>query len=190
MTRLTDKLTPDATTQIRLDHSHVLATFRQYHPDSSPKVKQGLVGSACLALEIHAQLEEEIFYPALRHVSDNPVLQRSQSEHEEMRRLIGLLRGMEPSDARYDETFMTLMRSVLHHVADEETTLLPEAERMLPERLTELGRQMTRRRLQLAGPRAGEIAASLARAMPRSTIAVTLGMLAAGLWLGMRIARA
>lgn len=190
MTRLTDKLTPDVTTQIRLDHSHVLATYRQYHPGSSAKAKQGLVDSACLALEIHAQLEEEIFYPALRQVSDSPVLQRSQSEHEEMRRMIGLLRGMAPTDARYDETFMALMRSVLHHVADEETTLLPEAERLLGERLTELGRQMARRRLQLAGPRAGEIAAGLARAMPRATIAVTLGMLAAGLWLGMRIARA
>ena len=49
---------------------------------------------------------------------------------------------------------------------------------------------MTRRRLQLSAPRAGEMAASMARAMPRSTIAITLGLMAAGLWLGMRIARA
>ncbi len=190
MTTLADKLVPDVTNMIRLDHSHVLATFRQYKPGSSPKTRQGLVSGACLALEIHAQLEEEIFYPALRQVCDNEMLRRAPSEHDEVRRLIGLLRSMEPSDARYDETFMELMRSVLHHVADEETTLLPEAERLMPERLGELGRQMTRRRLQLAAPRAGEMAASMARAMPTSTIAVTLGFLAAGLWLGMRIARA
>lgn len=190
MNRLTDKLTPDVTTLIRLDHSHVLATLRQYRPDSEARVRQGLVSSACLALEIHTQLEEEIFYPALRHVSDSPVLARAQSEHDEVRRLIGLLRSMQPTDARYDDTFMELMRAVLHHVADEETTLLPEAERRMPDQLTELGRQMTRRRLQLSAPRAGEMAASMARAMPRSTIAITLGLMAAGLWLGMRIARA
>lgn len=190
MTTFTDKLVPDVTNMIRLDHSHVLATFRQYKPGSSPQVKQALVHGACLALEIHAQLEEEIFYPALRQVSDVPALQRAQPEHDEARRLIGLMRSMQPSDARYDETFMELMRCVLHHVADEETTLLPEAERLLPDRLGELGRQMAKRRLQLAAPRAGEMAANMARAMPKSTIAVTLGFLAAGLWLGMRIARA
>ena len=187
---LTDKLVPDVTTLIRLDHSHVLAIFRQYKPDSSPKTKQALAQGACLALEIHTQLEEEIFYPALRHASDSPALHKAQPEHEEIRRLAGLLRGMQPTDARYDETFMALMRCVLHHVAEEETVLLPEAERLLPHRLTELGRQMTRRRLQLSAPRAGEMAASMARAVPTSSLAVALGVLAAGLWLGMRIARA
>lgn len=190
MTALTDKLVPDVTTLIRLDHSQVLATFRQYKPDSPVKVKQGLVNTVCLALEIHAQLEEEIFYPALRGVSSSPALERAQPEHDEARRLMGLLRSMQPGDARCDETFMELMRAVLHHVADEETTLLPEAERLMPERLGELGRQMTRRRLELSAPRAGEMALNMARAMPRSTIAMTLGFLAAGLWLGMRIARA
>ena len=190
MTPLADQLVPDVTNMIRLDHSHVLATFRQYKPDSRPQTKQGLVQGACLALEIHAQLEEEIFYPALRQVCDHEMLRRAGPEHDEARRLIGLLRGMQPTDARYDDTFMQLMRCVLHHVADEETQLLPEAERLLPERLGELGRQMTRRRLQLAAPRAGEMAASMVRALPTSTVAVSLGLLAAGLWLGMRIARA
>ena len=96
---------------------------------------------------------------------------------------------MQPTDARYDETFMQLMRGVLHHVAEEETTLLPEAERLMPERLAELGRRMTHRRLQLAAPRAGEVAASMARALPTATVAAALGLLAAGLWLGLRMAR-
>ena len=189
MTCLRDALVPDITNMIRLDHSHVLATFRQYKPDSRPQVKQGLVQGACVALEIHTQLEEEIFYPALHALSDSEALRRAQPEHEELRRLVGLLRGMQPTDARYDETFMQLMRGVLHHVAEEETTLLPEAERLMPERLAELGRRMTHRRLQLAAPRAGEVAASMARALPTATVAAALGLLAAGLWLGLRMAR-
>jgi hypothetical protein len=190
MTALTDKLVPDVTTLIRLDHSQVLATFRQYKPDSPRKVKQGLVHAACLALEIHTQLEEEIFYPVLRTLSESETLQKALPEHDEVRRLISLLRSMEPTDARYDETFMALMRCVMHHVAYEEATLLPEAERLMPERMAELGRQMTRRRLQLSAPRAGEMAANMARAMTRSTLVVSLRFLTAGLWLGMRIARA
>lgn len=74
MTRLADKLTPDVTTLIRLDHSHVLATFRQYRPDSEPRVRQGLVSGACLALEIHTQLEEEIFTPRCATSATAPFL--------------------------------------------------------------------------------------------------------------------
>jgi len=53
----------------------------------------------------------------------------------------------------------------MHHVADEETQLLPAAERLLPEQLPELGAQMARRRLELAGPRAPELASSMARSV-------------------------
>ena len=63
------KLSPCITTMIRMDHSHVLALARRYHPHTSPEKKRALVTNACLALEIHAQLEEEIFYPALRSES-------------------------------------------------------------------------------------------------------------------------
>jgi len=62
---------------------------------------------------------------------------------------------MEPTDMDYDETFMTLMRDVLHHAAEEETILLPKAERLLgSSRLTELGGEMMKRRLELAKPHA------------------------------------
>ena len=172
MSKFTDSLYPSAINMIRLDHTHVMATFHQYDVESRPTVKRGLVNTACTALEIHAQLEEEIFYPAVRAVTENETLRKSVPEHDEMRRLIGRLRSMEPTDSGYDETFMELMRDVLHHVADEETVLLPEAQRLLPDRLNELGAAMTRRRLALAVPRSGEIAGNLVRAMPGSTAAL------------------
>ena len=192
MSRLTDSLFPSAINLIRLDHTHVLATFHQYEIDSRPSVKRGLVNTACTALEVHAQLEEEIFYPAVRAVTENETIRKSVPEHDEMRRLIGRLRDMEPTDAEYDGTFMELMRDVLHHVADEETVLLPEAERLIPERLNELGAAMTRRRLELVVPRSGEIAGNLVRAMPGSTVAL-LGAAVSGAclaaWYGSRSRR-
>ena len=159
-------ISPGATRMIRLDHSHVLVTFHRYKIDTNPRVKQGLVDTICTALEIHAQLEEEIFYPAIREVTDNEAIRKSVPEHDEMRRLIAKLRGMEPTDPAYDDTVMELMRDVLHHVADEETILLPEAERILADRLGELGAAMTKRRMQLVLPRSGEIACDMARSIP------------------------
>src|SRR5688500_8793411 len=59
MNSLLSRLSPSITNMIRMDHAHVLTTFHQYEADSSPRVKKGLVDNVCVALEIHAQLEEE-----------------------------------------------------------------------------------------------------------------------------------
>jgi hemerythrin superfamily protein len=176
---LMSKLSPSITTMIRMDHTHVLATFHRYTPDTAPETKRALVNTACLALEIHAQLEEEIFYPAMESVQGG-VLEKDAPEHDQMRRFITQLRTMEPTDGGYDNTFMELMRTVIHHVADEETMLLPAAERLIPDRLGELGAQMTKRRLQLAAPRAGELIGNTVRAMPASTMLMGAGALLAG----------
>ncbi len=140
MQSATHAMTPGITTMIRMDHMHVLALFRRFRPSTSMSRKEALVQSACLALDVHAQLEEEIFYPALRAVvGQNEVLDRSEPEHNEMRNLIAALRSMEVGGPSFDDTFRMLMRTVLHHVADEETVLLPLAEEAMPERLGDLG---------------------------------------------------
>lgn len=186
MKSIASALTPNATNQIRFDHTQTLTTFHQFKTDSRPQVKLGLVNTACLWLEVHAQLEEEIFYPALRAVSDIEALKKSVPEHSEMKRLIALLRGMKPDDARYDDTYRELMRDVIHHVADEETIVLPEAERLIPDQLDDLGLKMTKRRLELVAPRSGDIAVNMARAMSGPSMAVVGSALVAGLLIGRR----
>lgn len=183
-------MAPYATNMIRLDHAHALVTFRQYKTTSKPQIKRGLVNTTCLALEVHAQLEEEIFYPALRAVSNHEALEKSVPEHTEMMRLIALLRGMEPEDPRYDSTYMELMRDVLHHVADEETILLPEAERLLKGQLGELGIKMMKRRIELVVPRTKDIAVNMARAMSGTSMALLAGAMLGGVFLGKRVMRA
>lgn len=180
---LMSQLSPSITNLIRLDHTHVLGAFHQYEIGSSPRVKKGLVDNVCLAIEIHAQLEEEIFYPALRVVADNEMLRKSTPEHDEMRGLISRLRNMPVNDPAFDDTFFELMRHVMHHVADEETMLLPAAERLIPEQLHELGAQMNRRRLELAGPRAPELASSMARSLSMGTVLAAGSAALAGAYL-------
>lgn len=187
MKNLTDKLSPSITNMIRMDHTSVLETFHQYEMNTAPQTKKALVGTICIALEIHAQLEEEIFYPAMSHLAaDTPVVGKSVPEHNEMRRLIAQLRAMEPTDPTYDQTFLQLMKDVMHHVADEETTLLPDAERLIPDRLGELGMQMTKRRLQLMAPHAGEMAMNTARTFPTSSMLVAAGAVLAGTYFAKR----
>jgi hemerythrin superfamily protein len=175
------RFAPSITNMIRMDHSHVLALLRRYQPNTSPTRKSALVANACLALEVHAQLEEEIFYPALQAAGvRDDVLQKSVPEHNEMRRLIGTLRATDGGGGQ-DTAFRSLMRVVLHHVADEETVLLPRAEEILSDRLGELGAQMTKRRLQLLRPHLGEVGMTAAQSFPMASALAAVGALALGL---------
>ena len=182
MSAIASKLSPPITSMIRLDHTHAVSVFHQYTQYKTPRTRQALAETLCLALEIHAQLEEEIFYPAMQRVEHGePVLEKSVPEHDEMRRLIGKLRASSPHDDGYDETVAELMRDVLHHVADEETTLLPQAERLLgKEKLCELGAQMTKRRLELVGPKSLTIARNTARGFSESPVVMAGLLIAAG----------
>lgn len=172
------KLSPSVTDMIRFDHSHVLVTFHQYTTTSKASVKKALAETICDALEIHATLEEEIFYPVIRRLNPNEaVIQKSEPEHDEMRRMIAELRETKASAPRHDTLLHDLMRDVMHHVADEETVLLPEAERLLgKDRLNELGAAMTRRRLELLKPKAGRIAKNTAVGFSGSTTAIVVGL--------------
>ncbi|HEY6924593.1 MAG TPA: hemerythrin domain-containing protein [Steroidobacteraceae bacterium] len=179
-------IAPYITTMIRLDHTHALALFRRIRPWTSAGRKRAIITNACIALEVHAQLEEEIFYPALRKaLGDDELLDKSVPEHDEMRELVRSLRGKDVEAADYDETVHSLMQAVLHHVADEESMLLPQAELLLGDELADLGLQMTRRRMELLRPHLSEVAVTFARSFPVATAAAAAGLLAVG-WMLLR----
>jgi len=173
-----NKLSPTITNMIRMDHSHVMITFHQYEKDKPARVKKALAETICDALEIHAQLEEEVFYPVMRQRdAGEPFIHKAEPEHDEMRRLIAELRKTRGDDPKHDKLVMELMRDVMHHVADEETTLLPHAEAKLSkDALSELGAQMNKRRLQLVGPKAGKLAKEHVVGFGGSTAAVLVGL--------------
>jgi hypothetical protein len=182
MKRMIGKLSPSATSMIRRDHRRVLASFDRYSIAGSARVKRALVDTICLSLEIHAQIEDEIFYPAMREAG-SALVKELIPGHEEMRRVIAALRRMDAQDPQFDPTFMELMREVLHHVADEETILLTHAETVLGYRLRELGAQMMQRRMRLTAPRAAEMARNSARAPSANAVFMTAGALLAGAFL-------
>ena len=183
----TMSLNPSATAMIRRDHATVLAQFHKVEPDAAPGLCEAAIRTICTALDVHAQVEEELFYPALREAGvDLPVLAKSEPEHQRMRELMqplrdGTLKG-QPEEQR--RALGRLMNAVMHHMADEETQLLPEAERTLNrQQLCELGGRMTRRKLALARPHAGELAVDMARTAPAKTAVLTLSLVVLTAWL-------
>jgi len=171
------QLSPTITDMVRFDHSHVMVTFHQYTRDKAPSVKKALAETICTALEIHATLEEEVFYPVMRQIDKGePFIHKAEPEHDDMRRLIDELRRTSASDPRHDKLMLELMRDVIHHVADEETTLLPQAETLMSKaRLSELGAQMNKRRMELVAPKAGKLAKSHVVGFSGSTAAMVVG---------------
>jgi hypothetical protein len=189
MNAITRRVAPDATSQIRADHTHVMAIFHRYRLDGRGRDRRALVDAACLALEVHARLEEEIFYPAMHSADAGEAgdVDEKIADHDRMRALIARLRASSADDPSFDEDFMTLMREVMHHVADEETRMLPLAERTLgAQRLDELGAQMTSRRMALMAPRSGEMVGNAVRAAPGSAAVVVAGTLLGAAWLARR----
>src|SRR4051812_8313580 len=176
MRTLMQRLAPSATEMIRADHTRVLGMFHRYHLDSRPVAKNAIVGTICLALEIHARMEEDVFYPAMR-AAGSTLVDKFVPEHEEMRSLIEQLKRLDAASELFDTTFMELMRAVIHHVADEETVMLPHAESVLGPRLRQIGAQMTKRRLQLAAPHAGEMARRSAIASPINAMMAAAGLI-------------
>ncbi len=177
-----------ATEMLMQDHRRVQKLFKDFEKvdrDDDEAVRE-LVETACLELQIHSMLEEEIFYPALgRVIGPNPLLDKSVPEHAQMRAMIATLRTLPPEGAIYDDSFRMLMREVLHHVADEETIILPLAEEVLDEELGELGVQMMKRRLQLLAPHVKQITTTSAQSFP----VLTGGAIATMLWFTWRLMR-
>jgi iron-sulfur cluster repair protein YtfE (RIC family) len=112
-----------------------------------------LVETACLELQIHSMLEEEIFYPAVRaqvtEQADADLLNQADVEHETADELIAKLHALEPEDAMYSAYFTVLSEYVKHHVKEEEQKLFAAVQGMSALDLDQLGEEMRLRREEL-----------------------------------------
>ena len=179
---LAERLGPRVTDLVRRDHAAVLAAFYRYRRGASPRLRRALARRLCVAIEVHIELEEELLYPTLLEVARLDFLGQAKADHERMRTLMARIRVGSPRDPAFDADVFELMREVLHHVAEEEATFLPTAERVLQGRLGELGLLMLRRRVALMAPRLPRLAYERARGLRGPTLAlVSAGLLALGL---------
>ena len=107
------------------------------------------MGEICLALKMHAQIDEEIFYPAAREeTKDNDLLDEALVEHAGAKHLIAEIEAMQPGQDLYDAKVKVLGEQIQHHVKDEDEKLFPEV-RDTDIDLRELGRRMAARKAEL-----------------------------------------
>jgi hypothetical protein len=91
--------------------------------------RKALALKICDELTVHAQIEEEIFYPALRDASPDAakLLDEAEAEHQEAKQMIARLRSMDQADAAMDALVAELNRAIEHHVKEERDELFPKA---------------------------------------------------------------
>src|SRR5262249_18952588 len=121
-----------ATDLLRTDHRTVSSLFhqRQMNPPSDEK-GISLIDQICAELEMHAQIEEELFYPVVKEKVDELVREKISNgirEHQHIKDLITQLRQMTGTDTSFAPTVQQLRESVEHHVQEEEREILPAAE--------------------------------------------------------------
>ena len=140
---------PNATQMIRQDHKKVEGLFKKFEQTKGAQAKRRLAENAMAELEVHAALEEEIFYPAVkREVDDGSMVQEALEEHQTVKQLISELKGMEEADDEFESQFSQLIENVQHHVEEEENEMLPKVEESELD-LNSLGEQMSRRKQEL-----------------------------------------
>jgi hemerythrin superfamily protein len=115
--------TQDAIALLKQDHRTVEELFERFTSASGAERKRKLAEEICLELSVHAQIEEEIFYPACEGKVDEDLLKESYVEHDGAKVLIAEIMNGGPDDDYYDAKVKVLREEIEHHVEEEEKRL-------------------------------------------------------------------
>ncbi|HWW59414.1 MAG TPA: hemerythrin domain-containing protein [Sphingopyxis sp.] len=110
----------DATHILAADHRTVEGLFEEFEKTSSSDRKAKLAKQICTELKIHAQIEEEVFYPALKGKIDDDLLKEAWVEHDGAKVLINEIEASGPEDEFFDAKVTVLSEEIKHHVKEEE----------------------------------------------------------------------
>ena len=148
-----DEQPVDAIALLKEDHQRVKDLFAQYEATTDRAMKRTLAEQVFVELETHAQLEENVFYPAVNDETDKgpELVKESLSEHETVKTLIQALRSMAHDTDAFDAKFQELIQNVAHHVEEEESEMFPLAEQELAEELEEMSEEMQELKADLQG---------------------------------------
>lgn len=144
----------DACDLLDADHKAVKALFKEYASltesrSRSTAKKRQLADQICKELTVHATIEEEIFYPAVRKaIKDNALLNEATVEHASAKELIAQIKGMDPGDDMFDAKVTVLGEYIDHHVKEERTEMFTKA-RATKLDLASLAEQLKQRKSEL-----------------------------------------
>ncbi|UPT63894.1 MAG: hemerythrin domain-containing protein [Hyphomonadaceae bacterium JAD_PAG50586_4] len=110
----------DAIQLLKSDHRTVEALFEEFESTNGSKSKQRIANQICMELIVHAQIEEEIFYPAIKEAVEEEIYTEAHVEHDGAKMLIAEILDGDPDDEFYDANVKVLSEMIKHHVKEEE----------------------------------------------------------------------
>jgi hypothetical protein len=119
----------NAIAMLKKDHDEVKDLFEKFEQTNGVATKAKIVAEALMALKVHATVEEELFYPALRQEIEDEegIMDEADEEHHVAKVLIAELEQMEGDEPHWDAKFTVLAESVRHHIKEEEGQMFKEA---------------------------------------------------------------
>jgi len=149
----------DAIDLLIADHKTVQQLFKKFESlkeGDDNDAKGALVTEICTQLMVHAQIEEEIFYPAVREaVNDQDLMDEAEVEHAGAKDLIAELQDAEPGDDLYDAKVTVLGENIDHHVKEEQDEMFPKVKKAKVDTVA-LGQQLAQRKQALLGEMVGD----------------------------------
>lgn len=134
----------DATRLLEQDHRTVEELFAKFEGVEDTDEKGPIVDEIVKELSIHAAIEEEVFYPAVREATgDQGMVEHSLEEHQEVKELLKDLDQMSPSDPGYHQKVQAVIADVREHVQEEEGEMFPKfRDAISTVQLEEIGRKL------------------------------------------------
>lgn len=143
----------EATALLRADHKLVSELFEDYEKARVRGKKQALAQQICSELTVHAQIEEEIFYPAVKAaLRDDELIPEATVEHATLKDLIGQLEADDSDEEMFDAKVKVLSEYVKHHVKEEQNEIFPKAKATRLD-MQALGAQLAERKADLMADR-------------------------------------
>ena len=144
----------EATALLRRNHQIVSDLFDEYETLDLKSRKKSLLSRICVDLTIHAQVKEEIFYPALNEIlKDKRLVSKAIGEHAALKALIVEVEGVKPDGEDFDAKVMVLSEYVKHHVREEQNQMFPRATATKLDMMA-LGARIASRKAELVAVRA------------------------------------
>ena len=145
----TETSSPDALALLKADHDLVQELFEKFEKARTEKQKETLAEQICTELTIHAQIEEEIFYPAVREaIGEDDLMDEADVEHSGAKDLIAQIEASAPGEDHFDAKVTVLGEYIKHHVKEEQSEMFPKV-RKADLDLEELGAAMSARKAEL-----------------------------------------
>ena len=144
----------EAIALLKKDHAAVKALFEKFQAaGDDEQTRQSLFDQIDAELDVHAAIEEQIFYPAVQDVRSEEtkdMVLEALEEHKLVKTLLGEIAALTPADDEFDAKMKVLRENVEHHVEEEETEMFPEAKKQLSDEVrNELGSRMETRKGEL-----------------------------------------